>query len=297
MPTVGRRTSHSTRVRGWLAALLCAVSAPATAAQVWSFLGTVMVVGQIEAGDQHKLEATFRKFDAPAPLSVASPGGHLGTALDMAPIIRQRAAKLRLTGPCVSACASVLLASHPVREARKTAVVAFHATDAVWMTQALAEMRRLAAQDPAFATLVGDLMHRSEIEFAALDERLRGGMRLAGMNVAMFDRASHATRQRLTHFSYDPTERQLDLDKAPATTCSFWVPDEPELAAMGVVFNGGYRRLPPDELARILNVPRSELLLHLDDADTQCVDRPVAGHPPSVPGKDFPAHEPGAGPP
>ena len=276
----------------WLiAAALCSLSGCAGAAQIISFLGSVHVVGKIERGDAKKLDDKLRSFDAPPTVFLVSQGGFLEASLEVATVIRQRAAKLRLTGPCVSACASALLASHPVREARKTAVVAFHATDTGWMTQALAEMRRIAAQDPAFAAQLGEFQQRSEIEVPALEARLHDEMRRAGMDVSMFERASHATRQRLTHLSFDAADRRLDIDKAPATTCSYWVPDEQELAAMGVVFSGGYRRLPPDELARILNVARSELLLHLDDADAQCVERPTGGTTPSATGQSASAPE------
>lgn len=282
-------------LRRWLTAtFLCAISAGASAAQIFSFLGTVQVSGKFEPGDVKKLEDVLRAFDAPPPIFMVSQGGVLESALDMAPVIRQRAAKLRLNGLCVSACASVMLASHPRREARKGAVIAFHATDAVWLSQAMAEMRRLAAEDTAAEALVGDLVRRSEVALPALEERLRTEMRLAGMDPAMFDRASHATRQRLKHLFLDVADRRLDLDKEPATTCSYWVPDEHELAAMGVVFSGGYRRLPPDELAKVLKVPRSELLLSLDEADTQCVDRPISRTTPAGDGQGHPPAEPPA---
>ena len=246
----------------------------AQAANVMSFLGSVHLTGPIEPGDAARVAATFEKFDSSPPLYIVSQGGNLKESLKLPPIIKAKAAKVRVSGLCVSACASVLLPSHSVREARKTAVIAFHATDSIWFLEALDEMESLARADLRFAENLGDFIPRSRNEVQALEEQLKAAFSLSGVDFEMFARASHFTRKRLKRLQYDSARKELDIDPEPATTCSYWVPDEIELRKMGIEFRGGYKRLPLPELAEQLKVPPSQILLSLEDAEVQCQQLP-----------------------
>jgi hypothetical protein len=279
------RLLRSLALAAWL---LAGAWVPVQAATVFSLLGTLHILGAITPDDVPKVAEEADALKTPFKVFLGVTGGDVQATLDVADQLSRRTRAVVVSGPCVYACAGILLPALSGRDLHSSTVIAFAALDVDGIEFLRERVDPLAVPHPQVRDTYSPAVFEGlALQQRALHARLRALEDAAGIDASQMAQVRRHTRWRVKSSWTLLSEVASDMTLEPATTCRWWVPDQAALERLGLRFTRPYRRPDPKTLAERLGVPTEALLLDLSQGEAQCRERPT-GSAPAAPAASSP---------